>query len=484
MNELASHFLFTRTAWLSATLHLLLMVGATSLHPTAMGQGMEPIMMIDLESTIKRTVETHPEVLRQHMEWLVDEAGINEIKAKDGWEFELRGEKEIVQGDRSNLRDSSRGNDPRVIQGELEEDEQSLLFALSKEFLKSRQKNKSDALSERLKQLDRTEDLVLAANNMALVSSLAYLDVYYGKDLSAMLRIQVAFDEENLRILKARLEHYEALQLDVLTTEVSLSTLRKRLANLNLKNLRKLDMLKSIWGDPDLQAESLAPPVISDATVLEETEPERLVQEAWSRRPDLGAQRTALSTLQKGASSVDKMPELEVEIGGRFRDHDRDFADTLREDSTFDVLMEFSLRIPLSLRKENEFRRKRHQLNIKSRMYEVEAQKKSIEVKVRQAHEDYKVACSEMRIQVITTKQFEEAERVTRLTAETMPETMKGNPDFEVRKATNAVLEARADLIRAEKFRMEMLLTLMAELGRLAPTPPGLVPSLPSPTMK
>ena len=462
-------------------IHMVILAMIIGIPAPAIGQGLEPISMIDLESTIKRTVETHPEVLHQHTEWLVDEAGIEEIKVGDSWEFELRGEKEIVQGDRSNLRDSSRGRDPRVIQGTLEEDEQSLLLGLTKEFLQSRQKSKSDALTERLKQLDRTEDLVVAANDVALVAGLAYLDVYYGRDLSAMLRTQVASDEENLRVLKARLDQYEALQLDVLTTEVSLSTLKKRLADEDLKNRRKLDLLKSVWNDLNLQAESLAPPMISDATALEDADPETVVREAWSRRPDLGAVRTALSTLQKGASSVEKMPELELGVAGRFRDHDRDFADSLREDSTFDVLMEFSLKVPLSLRKENEFRRKRHQLNIKSRMYEVEALKKEIEVKVRQAHEDYRVACSEMRIQQLTTQQFVEAERVTRLTAETMPETLKGNPDFEVRKAANAVLEARADLLRADKWRMEMLLTLLAEMGRLAPTPPSLIPSRPTP---
>ncbi len=457
--------------------HMVILAMVMGACAPVIGQGLEPIPMIDLESTIKRTVEIHPEVLHQHTEWLVDEAGIEEIKASDSWEFELRGEKEIVQGDRSNLRDSSRGRDPRVIKGTLEEDEQSLLLGLTKEFLQSRRKSHSDALTERLKQLDRTENLVVAANDVALVAGLAYLDVYYGKDLSAMLRTQVASEEESLRVLKARLEQYEALQLDVLTTEVSLSTLKKRLADEDLKDRRKLDLLKSVWSDPNLQAESLAPPMISDATALEDADPETVVREAWSRRPDLAAVRTALSTLQKGASSVEKMPELELGVAGRFRDHDRDFADSLREDSTFDVLMEFSLKVPLSLRKENEFRRKRHQLNIKSRMYEVEALKKEIEVKVRQAHEDYRVACSEMRIQQLTTQQFLEAERVTRLTAETMPETMKGNPDFEVRKAANAVLEARADLLRADKLRLEMLLTLLAEMGRLAPTPPIPIPT-------
>lgn len=444
---------------------------------------LEPRSVIDLESTIKRTVETDPEVLHQRMEWMVDEARIEEIQASDGWEFEFRGEKEIVNGDRVNDRNSSRGRDPSYMRGALEEDDQFLQLGLLKEFLQSNQKKKSEAITERLKQLDRTEDLVMAANEGALIAGLAYLDVYYGRDLSAMLRTQVTSDEENLRVLKARLEQYEALKLDVLTTEVSLTTLRKRLVDEDMKNQRKLDMLREIWGDPNLQAEDLSQPEIADATVLENASPEILIQEAWSHRPDLGAQRTALSTLRKGSSSVEKPPEFEMGVAGRFHDHDRDFADTHRADSTFDVQMEFSLKVPLSLRKENELRRKQHELNVKSRGYDLEFRKREIANKVRQAQEDYKAASSEMRIQEVTTRQLQEAERVTRLTAETMPETMKGNPDFEVRKAINTVLEAKADLIRAEKFRMEMLLTLMGEMGRLAPTPPTLVPSLPPSAM-
>ncbi len=476
MNWQMSHPPIFPAVWLSTMFRVVLLSGSMSLCVSALGQDVEPIAMIDLESTIKRTVNTDPEILHQRTEWQVDEAGIEEIQAADGWEFEFRGDKEIDRGHRRSTRDSSLGRNPSYISGDLDEDEQSLQFGLTKEFLQSKQKSKSDALTERLKQLDRTKDLVTAANDVALIAGLAYLDVYYGKDLSAMLRTQVAFDEENLRILKARLEQYEALKLDVLSTEVSLTTLRKRLVDEDLKNVRKLDMLRDIWKDPDLQPEALDTPSIADASALEMSEPETLIQEAWTRRPDLGANRAALSTLQQGASSVGKLPEFEMGVAGRFRDHDRDFEDSSRQDSSFDALMEFSLKVPLSLRKENALRQKRHQLNVKSRMYEIESRKKAIAIKVRQALEDYRAACSEMRIQKLTTQQFVEAERVTRLTAETMPETMKGNPDFEVRKATNAVLEARADLLRAEKLRMEMLLILLTELGRLAPTPPNLVP--------
>ena len=323
------------------------------LPPTVAAQDLSASRVIDLESTIRRTVETDLKVLRHRTEWLVDEARIEEIQTEGGWEFELRGEKEIIQGDRSNFRDSSRGRDPRLIEGELEEDEQSLQFGLRRELLDTNRRQKSDAIVERLKQLDRTEDLLLAANEVALAAGLAYLDVFYGRDLSAMLRTQVAFEEENLRVLRARLEQYEALQLNVLTTEVNLSTLKKRRVDEDMKNLRKLGLLRDIWSNADLQPEALSPPAIADTTALEVAEPDALIQEAWARRPDLGANRAALSTMAGNSGYVDKLPELELGMAGRFRERERDFADTLREDSTFDVLMEFRLRVPLSLQKEN-----------------------------------------------------------------------------------------------------------------------------------
>ncbi|NUN94785.1 MAG: TolC family protein [Candidatus Omnitrophica bacterium] len=459
-------------------LRLSLLVGFLgSEFPPAHGQTQFAQRVVDLESTIKRVVETDPTVLRHDAEYLVDEARIGEIRASDGWELELRGDKEVVQGDRSNVRDSSRGRDPRAIRGELEEEEQSLRIGLAREFLQSPRKQRADVVTERLKQLDRTESLLLAANRAALTAGLAYLDVYYGKDLSAMLQAQVAFEEETLRVLNTRLELYEALRLDVLTTEVSLSSLRKRLADEEMKDLRKLQMLREIWRDPTLTAESLSPPEVVDASALELSGPESLLEEAWSRRPDLAANRAALSTLQMGASTVEKLPEFELGVAGRFREHDRDFADSLREDSTFDVLMEFSLKIPLSLRRENAFRRQQHGLNVKSRGLEIESRRRFIAINIRQAHEDYKAACSELRIRDLTTKRFLEAERITRLTVETMPEMVVGNPDVEMRKATNAVLEARADLVRARRLRMETLLTLLAELGRLAPAAPTLTPA-------
>ena len=54
-----------------------------------------------------------------------------------------------------------------------------------------------------------------------------------------------------------------------------------------------------------------------------------------------------------------------------------------------------------------------------------------------------------------------------------MPETLATTPDTEIRKATSASLEKRADLLRAEHLNLESFVLLLAELGRLAPPLPS-----------
>lgn len=422
--------------------------------------------------TCRRVVHTDKSVQREQAEWLVDEARIQEIEANNGWELELSGKREIYDGDRKEIRTSRLGRSPEVEEYGLTEDEQQYRVGVQKEFLASERKKKGDILTEKLKQLDRAESMVVEANDAVLAAGRAYLDVYYGRGLTRIMANQVAYEEENLRILKLRFEEYEALQLDVLTTQVSLETHRKRLADDQRKNERKMNLLRKIWGIPDLQPDSLASPEVPEATALEEADPEQLIEEAWRVRPDLDASRTALSTLSAGGKHVEQVPELEMKIAGGVTDYERHHADERRFDDTFDIIMEMNLIVPFSLKKENDLRRKRYDLDIKSQNLEIASRKESIANNIRQALEDYKVAADSVRIQLLLIQKLQEAERIMRLTAATMPETIKGNPEFEVRKAGNEVLEAQGDLSRAQQLKMEMLLNLLLELGKLSPSLP------------
>lgn len=460
----AGLFLF----WRKASLLVLISV----LGARGYGQAPAGAPEITFLGTCQRVITTDKAVRREQAEWLVDEARIQELEADNGWELEIRGKRETNDGSRKEVRTSRLGRDPRIEDYALTEDEQQFTIGIQKEFLASERKKRGDILSEKLKQLDRAESMVVEANDAVLAAGRAYLDVYYGQGILAKLADQAAYEEENLRILKLRFDEYEALQLDVLTTQVNLQTLRKRLADDQRKNERKLNVLRRIWGDPNLQPASLAAPDIPEATELENADPDQLIEDAWRRRPDLDASRTALSTLAAGGKHVEQAPELEMKIAGGVTDHERHFGDERRFDDTFDLIMEMNLVVPFSLRRENELRRKRHELDIKSQNLEIEARKESIASNIRQALEDYKVTADAVRIQLLLIQKLQEAERIMRLTAATMPETIKGNPEFEVRKAGNEVLEAQGDLSRAQQLKMEMLLNLLLELGKLSPTLP------------
>jgi outer membrane protein TolC len=150
---------------------------------------------------------------------------------------------------------------------------------------------------------------------------------------------------------------------------------------------------------------------------------------------------------------------------------DRDWTDEGREDSTYEAEAELRLTYPLSQRRRNAAKLKEHALLGNAMYLQMEALRNEIRTKVGEAYEAFCEFSEDLRIQEIEVERAEEQERLTRLRAETMPEMLKTDPLSEVRAGKTGVLAAKATYLKLERDRMQAQVDLLAEIGKLTPSP-------------
>lgn len=432
----------------------------------------EPGYRIGLEETIARAIERDKQVLKHKAEWLSDSARMNEIEYRGGWNLELLGRDEGTSGERRELRDISEGRASRDARAGLSESERFIEFGLVREFWEEERQRRSDISDERLGQLDRAAEVMLDLNDSAERAANAFLQVYFGGLKRDLLSSQFAHEEENLRALEARLAHEEILEVEVLDARARLAELRRDLMEIDLAQDRYLDYLRFVWETPALESGDLGEPSVREASRFEVATFEELLDTAIRSRFDYRASEAALEIQKAARGLTPSKPELEFGVAGRYGNFDRDFDDEGREESTFDLRFELGLNVPLSLSKRNEFRMRRHDLLTQARVYDLESLRDRMRREVRLSQELYQLAKETVKIEELKVAKQEEEERILRLTALTMPETLATSPEAATREAAIALLDSRVALLEAVQEEKRALIQILAAVGRLAPSIP------------
>jgi hypothetical protein len=91
---------------------------------------------------------------------------------------------------------------------------------------------------------------------------------------------------------------------------------------------------------------------------------------------------------------------------------------------------------------------------------------------VRLSQELYQLAKETVKIEELKVAKQEEEERILRLTALTMPETLATSPEAATREAAIALLDSRVALLEAVQEEKRALIQILAAVGRLAPSIP------------
>ena len=432
---------------------------------------LEPGFWITLEDTIKRATLQDSAVASQHSSWRADDAGIEEIGVSGGWGMEITAREESVGGDRRETRNESLGRSLRDVTGSLDEDQRFVELALVKEFWDEPRKKKDDISEGRIAQLDRIAPWMDALNQAAQTAAKAYLDVYYGRQIEKLLREQTDHLKENLRVLKAQEAQREALEIDRIDMELALAEIDKSLVSIRTKLERQLGALRQYWGMSDLTEEELAPPEISAASGIQNAEFEEILDQAEMHRPDLRAAEMALAMHRSGREFTPSRPELELKVAGRMGEMDRDWTDEGREDSTYEAEAELRLTYPLSQRRRNAVKLKAHTLLETAMHQQMNARREEVRRKVSEACEIHRQFCEDLKIKALEIEKAEEQERLIRLQSETMPEVLGTDPLSKVRTARVDVLAAKVDYLKIERDRMQAQVDLLAEVGKLTPSP-------------
>jgi len=269
-------------------------------------------------------------------------------------------------------------------------------------------------------------------------------------------------------MMESRSTRGEALKAEVLEIEYDLAQLRQKLLQLDLRTDRELRFLRQIMGRPELNSEELAPPKFSGAEQVLALDMQGLLQEAYHNRSDLRVATEALEVATdflKNHSTV--YPDVDIRIAAGYTNETRDFADRFRDDESFQVELGLEITIPLQIQARNRARKKRFEAEMISRELKLEDYYAKVERTVRRSYEDYQLADSECRVQLHRIAQAEEEERVLRLKGERLPELLGRDPEILLYRARARVLEAQADLYRAESSRLTCLLKLLSDLNRL-----------------
>jgi outer membrane efflux protein len=447
---------------------------------TAFSQDLQPAFWITLEETIQHAVADNDGASEHSASWKAADTRMEDLSLRGGWEVEVAGRADRTGGDRRETRDDSLGSSVRDKRASLDEDEKFLELALSKEFLDEPRQNKDDIADERVTQLARAGPWFSALNAAAREAAEAYLDVYYGKHVEDLTLQQIQHQEEALRVLKEQMAQEEALGLDILETESSLAELGKKLLAIRTKNERQIGALRECWGMADLVQEDLAKPEIREASNIEASGLEELVQQAFLCRPDIRASQAALAVHTGARGLTQSRPEVELIVSGRLGDFDRDFADEGREDSTYNARAEVKFTYPLSMRSRNALKLRRHSLQNSAMASSLAALRKEVKEKVTESYDTLRLDTEEVRIQRIEVDKAKEQERIARLKAETMPEMLGANPEFAIRAAEIRVLASKVKVLEAERERTQTLVELLATTGKLVPTPAPLAGAGPS----
>ncbi|MCA9419348.1 MAG: TolC family protein, partial [Candidatus Omnitrophica bacterium] len=159
-----------------------------------------------------------------------------------------------------------------------------------------------------------------------------------------------------------------------------------------------------------------------------------LLERAYSQRDDLESRLKAKQSFQESSKYNEIKPDVDFSVSSRYGHFDRDFADEGRHDTDYDIRLDLEVSIPLSMKRRNEARNRRFDLKSKAREYEILANRQSIQEEIEKAFEDFLISHEEIQVQSLLLEQAKEKERMTRVTVETMPEVIKGDPQREYRQ--------------------------------------------------
>jgi outer membrane protein TolC len=271
--------------------------------------------------------------------------------------------------------------------------------------------------------------------------------------------------------VKAQEAQGEALEIDRIDIELSVAELDKDLASIRTKLERQLGVLRQYWGVSDLTEEELAAPEITAASGIHTASLEEVLEQAEMHRPDLRAAGLALATHRGGRRFAAGRPELELKVAGRLGEMDRDWTDEGREDSTYEAEAELHLTYPLSQRRRNAVKLKGHTLLENTMNLQMMALREEIRRKVSEAYEIYRQFCADLKIKAMEIEKAEEQERLIRLKSQSMPEMLGNDPLSKVRTARVDVLAAKVNYLKIERDRMQARMDLLAEIGKLVPSP-------------
>jgi hypothetical protein len=448
--------------------------------PQEVPVGLQEAPRIGLAETLARAFQLDPGLLREKMMWWSSQAEIDSIRFDSGWDLELGGEQQFIDGSRRETRDESLGRSPQDIMDDLNEEERFLFLGLTSSFLDEKRKRKKDMIDEDLRRIDDGADIQIQAQDVLEEIVEAYLDCFQGNQAILFLSEEIDRENENLRTAEERYRLEEALRTEVLKIQTSLAGLHRIKLEWELRRSRGLDLLRSLWSQPDLDTDSLAPPELSLARDLGSMALEELTRLAWEKRPDVQSKRAALAAFDRSHPYVKNLPEVDVGVSARYGDYHRDFADEGREDSGLDVRLGMEVRIPLSLSRENQARERQFQLERRARAYEVRDVEQAAAREVRIGLDEYVLAREEERTLELAYETAREELRLLEVTVAEMPETLGADAFSEVRKARKEVLAARLDWLQAGRDKVEALAALHVAAGEFAgaPTVGGMTPGM------
>jgi len=423
---------------------------------------------LTLSETISRASERDFAIQAQRWNLNAGEARIQEISFRDGWEAFLEGEQDFIQGNRLEKRDASLGRSVRRVHDNLKEDEWMIQGGLQKRFWGASHDREADIAVERLDQLDRLTDLAKARQDKAFEAAEAYLSVYEGSLLSALIAEQIAYASEVARIFETRSAQGEEIELAVREARLDLSQLTQRLRRLEFSSKRKLAFLQDLLERPNLEASELAAPEVPGRSEIESATLESLIAHAYERRAGFQSAEVALDYSERfAAEHAGVYPDVDLKLTLGYHDHGRDFSDESRSDEFGEVELGGGITIPLGIVSRNQVRKQRFQNEAQARAFKLADQRRKTKDAVMDAHGDYLLAVQECRIQEQRLENTCERLRVLELTAEQLPDLAGANADLQIYRARSSLLEVRSDVQRAEHARLSALLLLSAESGYL-----------------
>ncbi|MCA9440551.1 MAG: TolC family protein [Candidatus Omnitrophica bacterium] len=431
----------------------------------------QPISLptVTLQETLDRFVENDYLVQEYRLDWKATDADVEQILNTDGWALDLGGRQEILEGKRLETRNDSLGRSPRRAYDHVTEREHYFLVGLSNSFLEETRKRKADAMQEKIDRLDDVVDFDVAFRTATLNAALAFAGAFYDHQVLDLVKDEMEIEQENLRVTEARFKEEGALTIDVLDAKAEIANLNRKKTELEIKLKRKMNLIRDVWGLPDLEPDLLAAPSIPEETDFVNAHVGELLERAYSQRDDLESRLKAKQSFQESSKYNEIKPDVDFSVSSRYGHFDRDFADEGRHDTDYDIRLDLEVSIPLSMKRRNEARNRRFDLRSKAREYEILANRQTIQEEIEKAFDDFLISHEEIQVQSLLLEQAKEKERMTRVTVETMPEVIKGDPQREYRQVQRDRVQVQEEYLLARKDRLENTLFLLSLLGELTP---------------